>query len=126
MMMKRRGTEAALRFQERLQREHEAQRLHDQVPSLATLRFDITERRGVTNADPKHARIIQVETSPALFAFGCADRSCRDGGYDITSAVLRGLREGSEHFIVEESCNGTVGMAECGRNMHIEVTATYR
>jgi len=126
MMTTRRRSEASARYEERRQREREAQRLRDRIPSLATLRLDIAEGRGETNADPKHARIIVVETSPALFAFPCADRSCRDGGHDLTSSILRGLIEGKTHFEMDQLCDGNVGSAGCGRNMHVEVTATYR
>jgi hypothetical protein len=126
VMMKRRGSEAALRFQERRQREHDAPRLKDVVPNLATLRFDVTEGRGATNSDPKHTRIIMVDTSPALFVMGCADRSCKEGGYDLTDAILRGLHSGSTQFEVDDTCNGSVGSAGCGRSMHVVVTATYR
>ena len=126
MMTTRRRSEASARFEERRQREREAQRLRDRIPTLATLRLDIAEGRGETYADPKHARIVVVETSPALFAFPCADRSCRDGGHDLTTTILTGLLQGKTHFEVDQLCDGSVGTAECGRNMHVEVTATYR
>ncbi len=126
MMTTRRRSEASARFEERRRREHEAQRLHDRVPTLATLRLDIAENRGATYADPKHARIVVVETSPALFAFPCSDHSCRDGGHDLTTNILTGLLEGKTHFEMDQPCEGTVGSAECGRNIHVEVTATYR
>lgn len=125
-MGSRRRTEAAARFAERRQREVDAPRLHDRVPELATLRLDITETKGTTNADPKHARIIVVERSPALFAFGCADPSCRDGGHDLTYEVMRGLVEGKTHFEMDQRCDGALGTASCGRNMHVDVTATYK
>src|SRR5271165_1243884 len=80
MFMKMRArSEAALRFTERLQREQEAPRLRERVPSLATLRLEITDGRGATNADPKHVKIIVVDTAPALFALTCGDHGCRDG-----------------------------------------------
>lgn len=126
MMKSRQRSEAAQRFEERRQREHEAQRLKDRVPSLATLRLDIAETRGETNAEPKHARIIPVETSAALFSLACADPSCRDGGHDLTNSVLRGLLAGSTHFEIDQPCDGNIGTANCGRTMHVEVTATYR
>jgi hypothetical protein len=56
---------------------------------------------------------------------GCADHSCREGGYDLTNAILRELRMGHEHFVVDDTCNGNIGSAQCGRNMHVEVTATF-
>jgi len=125
MMKSRRNTEAVARFQERLQREHDAVRLRDRVPKLATLRLDIAESHGSTNASPKYSRIIMVETSPALFALGCADPSCRDGGHDLTAHILRGLLEGKSRFEVNQQCYGNVGSTDCGRQMHVEVTATY-
>jgi len=119
-------SEAALRFAERLQREQEAPRLRQRVPSLATLRLEITDGRGATNADPKHVRIIVVDTAPALFSLTCGDHGCRDGGHDLTSDVLRGLLARAAHFEVADACLGTVGAAECGRTMRVEVSATYR
>jgi hypothetical protein len=125
MMKSRQRSEAVARFEERRQREHEAQRLRECVPTLATLRLDIAETHGETNASAKYARIVMVETSAAVFALGCADPSCRDGGHDLTGDVLRGLHEGKQHFEVNQRCYGTVGSAECGRQMHVDVTATY-
>ncbi len=125
MMKSRRNSEAATRFADRRQREHEAQRLRARVPSLATLRLDIAEGHGAISAAPKHARIIMVETGPALFELACADPSCRGGGYDLTLSVMRGLLEGKAHFEMDRRCEGTVGSADCGRNVHVDVTATY-
>ncbi len=127
MMMKARTrSEAAHRFAERLQREQEAPRLREQIPSLETLRLEITDARGATSADPKHVRIIVVDTAPALFALTCGDHACREGGHDVTNAVLHGLRAGAAHFEVDDACYGNVGSADCGRTMRVEVKATYR
>ncbi len=125
MMNSRLRGEAAQRFAERRRREEEAPRLHDSVPSLATLRLDVTESRGVSNGDPKHTRIIVVETAPALFWLSCGDHACRDGGHDLTSSVMRGLHSRATHFGVEDTCYGSLGTAECGRLMRVQVTATY-
>jgi len=125
MMKSRRRSEAATRFDERRQREREAQRLRDRVPSLATLRLDIAEGHGAIDAGPKHARIVMVETGAALFELACADPSCRGGGYDITVAVMRGLLDGKAHFEMDRRCEGSVGPAACGRNVHVDVSATY-
>jgi len=127
-MKGRRNTEAATRFEERRQRERDAQRLRARVPSLATLRLDIAEGHGAIDAGPKHARIVMVETGAALFELSCADPSCRGGGYDLTHSVMRGLLEGKGHFEVDQRCAGSVGSmqsADCGRNVHVDVTATY-
>jgi len=126
MMGTRRKSEAVARFEERRRREREAPRLRERVPNLASLRFDIVEAHGATQSEPKHARIIMVDTSPALFTLSCADRSCRDGGHEITTAVMRGLLDGHGHFTIDQRCEGTVGSAACGRDMHVEVTATFR
>ncbi len=124
-MKSRRMSEAATRFDERRQRERDAQRLRARVPLLATLRLDVAEGHGAISAGPKHARIVMVETAPALFELACADASCRDGGHDLTVAVMRGLVEGKTHFEVDSQCHGNVGSAECGRNVHVDVSATY-
>jgi hypothetical protein len=126
MMKTRLRSDAALRFADRRQREQDAPRLHDRFPSLATLRLDIEEGRGATNADPKHTRIIGVDTAPALFALTCGDHGCRDGGHDLTTSVLRNLSSGATRFDVEDMCYGSVGMGECGRTMRVRGTATYR
>ena len=127
MMKKSRfRTEAGQRYDERLQREQEAPRLRDRVPALATLRLEITDGRNPTSADPKHTRIIVVDTAPALFSLMCSDHACRGGGHDVTIAVLDGLRAGSTRFEVQDACYGNVGSAECGRTMRVEITATYR
>lgn len=118
-------SEAATRFEERRQRERGAQRLRDRVPSLATLRLEVAEDHGAIGAGPKHARIVSVETGPALFEIACTDPSCRGGGYDLTIAVMRGLLEGKARFAAEGHCSGSIGSAECGRNVHVDVSATY-
>jgi hypothetical protein len=119
-------TEAAQRYAERLQREQDAPRLRDRVPALATLRLDITDGRNLTSADSKHTRIIVVDTAPALFSLMCGDHACRDGGHDVTHAVLDGLRARTTRFEVQDTCYGNVGSAQCGRTMLVEITATYR
>lgn len=119
-------SEAAQRYAERLQREKDAPRLRDRVPALMTLRLEITDGRNVTSADWKHSRIILVDTAPALFSLMCGDPSCREGGHDVTNAVLDGLRSGATRFEVEDFCYGNIGSAECGRKMRVEITATYR
>ena len=128
MMMRKASsrTEAAQRYAERLQREQDAPRLRERVPALATLRFEITDGRNVTGADARHTRIIVVDTAPALFSLMCGDPSCRGGGHDVTHAVLDGLRSGETRFEVEDVCYGNVRTADCGRIMHVEITASYR
>jgi hypothetical protein len=127
MRSRSRFSEAAQRFAERRRREDEAPRLRERVPSLASLRLEIEEKRGTNSAgDPKHVRVVVVESAPALFFIPCGDHACRDGGHDVTDTVLRGLVSGSERFELEDPCTGSVGTAECGRVVHIVVTATHR
>jgi hypothetical protein len=127
MYSRSRNSEAAQRFAERRRREDAAPRLREAVPALATLRLEIDERRGVTNAgDPKHVRLVVVDSAPALFSLPCGDHACRDGGHEMTDAVLRALQAGAARIELEDACHGTVGTAPCGAVMHIFVTATYR
>jgi hypothetical protein len=121
-----RNSEAAQRFAERRRREDEAPRLLERVPRLVQLRLEISERRGTTRAgDPKHVRLVVVSAAPALFELPCGDRACRDGGHDVTDAVLRALVAGETRFELEDACYGTIGSASCNAVMHITVEATY-
>jgi|SRR5580704_9874246 hypothetical protein len=127
MYSRSRNSEAAQRFAERRRREDAAPRLREAVPALATLRLEIDERRGVTNAgDPKHVRLVVVDSAPALFSLPCGDHSCREGGHEMTDAVLRALQAGAGRIDLEDPCHGTIGTAPCGLVMHVHVTATYR
>ncbi len=126
MQSRTRNSEAAQRFAERRKREDEAPRLRDSVPHLASLRLEVEERRGATTAgDPKHVRLVVVESAPALFALPCGDHACKNGGHEVTDAVLRGLLAGRTRFELDDVCHGSIGTADCGRLMHIVVAATY-
>ena len=125
MMGSRHRSEANARFEERRQREHDSLRLRERVPDLTSLRLEIVEGRGETKADPKHTRIIMVDTAPALFVLPCADHACRDGGHDVTGAILRGLHAGSASFHIDDDCQGSIGPTGCGRKMSLTVLATY-
>jgi hypothetical protein len=122
----RRG-EAAERFAERRRREDEAPRLRDVVPNLITCRIDIAERRAdVTSVEVSHTRHLVVERAPALLVIPCSDASCRDGGHDISSVLLRGLRERRVEIRGEDSCHGSIGPAHCGRVLTFTALAQYR
>lgn len=124
-MMNRRG-EAAERFAERRRREDEAPRLRDVAPQLVSCRIDISERRAdVTSVDITHTRHLVVAHAPALVVVPCSDPACRDGGYDITSALLRGFRERRTDIRGEDSCNGNIGTIHCGRVLTFVATARY-
>src|SRR5438105_23676 len=92
----------------------------------AAARLEPNDNQGVMAAGPKYGRIFPVEAGPALFVFACANPSCRDGGHDLTSSVLRGLSEGKTEFSLDQHCEGNVRTANCERSLHVDVTATYR
>ncbi len=126
-MMRGNGRDAAGRFAERRRLEDEAPRLHDKVPRLETCRIEIAEgRNDATSADVTHTRIVVVAVAPALFVFPCGDPSCRDGGHDVTSEILRGLASGNTEIRGEDACYGRVGASECGRILRYRVFASYR
>ena len=124
--MNRRHSEAAQRFAERRKREDEAPRLKTVVPNLESLKLDIEEHRaGGAVGDAGHIRRVVVEHAPALFVLPCGDTSCKEGGHDVTQAILRSLENGEEKFEGEDSCSGQVGTATCGRVLRYNATATY-
>jgi hypothetical protein len=126
-MTNSRSREAAQRFADRRKREDDAPRLSTEVPSLATLRIAVEERRAtVTSPESKHLRHVIVDRAPALFIIPCGDPSCDGGGYDLTSPIMRELRARRPQFEVDDECFGTVGSARCGRIVHAVGTATYR
>jgi hypothetical protein len=127
MQSRSRNSEAAQRFAERRRREDAAPRLRDVVPTLATLRLEIDERRGATSTgDPRHVRLVVVDSAPAMFHVPCGDHSCREGGHDMTDAVLHALKAGDARAELEDACHGSVGTAICGAVMRLVLAATYR
>jgi hypothetical protein len=125
-MMTGRSREAFQRFAERRRREDEARRLHDEVPRLQTLRLEIEERRGhATFAETKHVRHVVVARAPSLFVLPCGDPDCRDGGHDMTDAVMQHLRDGATDFVVESGCGGDVRGARCDRVVRLRAAAKY-
>jgi hypothetical protein len=125
--MNRRNRDAANRFAERRKREDEAPRLATEAPFLETLRLDLEERRpGMVSAEVSHIRRVVVAHAPALFEVPCSDASCADGGHDLSTSVLRALRQRSERFEGEDTCLGQVGNASCDRILKYVGTATFR
>jgi hypothetical protein len=126
-MTNSRSREAAQRFADRRKREDDAPRLTQEIPSLATLRLAVEERRAtVTAAESKHLRHVIVDRAPALFVIPCGDPSCEGGGYDLTTPIMRELRGHRTAFEVDDECFGNVGTTRCGRIVHAVGTATYR
>jgi hypothetical protein len=125
-MMTGRSREAFLRFAERRRREDEARRLHEEVPGLLTLRLEVEEHRGnATFAETKHVRHVVVARAPSLFVLPCGDPDCRDGGHDVTDALLQRLRTGATDFVIEDACVGDARGAKCDRMVALRATATY-
>ena len=123
----RRGRAAAERTTERRRREDEAPRLSAAVPNLASLRLEMGEKRGdVGIAEVSHLRRVVVENAPALFLVPCGESSCRDGGHDITRAVIRGLEQGSTVYEGDDPCGGQTGTAPCARTLVFTAYATYK
>ena len=126
MLNHRRSSEAAQRATERRQREDDAARLSTEVPRLSSLRLEIEERRaGGVLTGGAHIRRIVVERAPALFVIPCSDRSCKEGGHDITSKVMVALREGQARFQGEHTCNGQLGNIPCDSVLKYTGIASY-
>jgi hypothetical protein len=73
-----------------------------------------------------HIRRIVVENAPALFIVPCADRSCTDGGHDLTREIMQALNQKREKFEGTNTCQGNVRTAHCGSVLKYTATATYR
>jgi hypothetical protein len=122
-----RVTEASQRFAERRRREDEAPRLLERVPELTHLKLEVEERRAASMAaDSKHVRHVVVDRAPALFYIPCGDPACKDGGHDVTNALMRGLTSRDAHFETEDTCSGSIGTAPCGRVVRVIATATFQ
>src|SRR5262249_6421103 len=127
MAYPRRGGEAAQRQIDRRQREDEARRLTAEVPNLASLSIEIEERRaGGLIVEATHTRRVVVASAPALFELLCGDRDCKDGGHDVTRAIMGALKERKTRFEGEDACHGSVGSANCARVLKYVGIATYR
>jgi hypothetical protein len=123
----RKNGEAAQRFAERRRLEDEAPRLSTEIPALDTLKMEIEERTaGSVVAAPTHIRHIIVGRAPALFMIPCGDPRCRDGGHDVTHTVMRALRSKETRFEGQDTCAGSLGSGQCGRELRFTAIATYR
>ena len=126
MKTKRRRTEALRRREERWQREDEAKRLLEEVPSLLTMSIEIQELSDESGHPPtKYIRRVPLPAAPALFEVPCSEHKCEDGGYDITAAVLDGLRAARATFEGTVYCAGNLPEHPCSRRLHWMVKATY-
>ena len=126
MLNRRRGLEAVERQRARREREDSAARLRIEVPSLESLRLEIDEC-GADGAIvvPAHVKRVVVESAPALFFLPCHERTCLEGGHDVTAEVMRALKGHNERFSGEHTCSGACGPAPCGRSLKYVGFATY-
>jgi hypothetical protein len=116
---------AAQRFVERRLREEEAPRLCAEMPDLLTLSLAIEDRseRGLTGY--RHVRRIVVGRAAALFVIACGEPNCKDGGHDVSAAVMRSLLSRQTQFDGEDKCCGSLGSNPCARVLHYHAVAEY-
>lgn len=127
MRISRKQSEAALRYQERRQREDDAPRLCKEIPDLVRLTLDVEElARGGGGTQQKYVRRIVVENAPALFLLSCSDPRCTDGGHDVTTPIMHALRTHQTLFEGEHDCNGNLGPSVCPRVLRYKGTAEYQ
>jgi hypothetical protein len=111
---------------ERRRREDESPRLTAEVPKLQSLALEVREENATGPvAEPAHVRRIVVQHAPALFMLTCGDGRCKDGGHDVTHAIMRSLRAGETRFEGRDVCTGYVGTGQCSRVLHYIAIASY-
>jgi hypothetical protein len=122
----RRNSEAAQRSQERRQKEDQAPRLSQEVPNLESLKLEISDGEQGMLGSVEHVRRVVVPSAPALFEIVCSNHSCKDGGHDLTSEIMRALRSGQERFEGSDACQGALGSSRCANVLTYVATATYK
>jgi hypothetical protein len=126
MYQRRETSEAAARRKANRDRDDACPRLQTAVPRLQALHFEVTVvQDGVAIHAADHVKRFRVQDAPASFMLDCTDRTCRDGGHDLTAAVLAKLRAAKERFTVTDTCRGTAGPRTCGRTVQVVAIATY-
>lgn len=126
MVHPRRNSEAAQRAAARRLREDEAPRLITEVPLLESLNIDVEEHLASGTVASTHVRRVVVERAPALFDMPCNDRSCKEGGHDLTRQILADLRRGKTRFEGSHPCEGNIGSSRCQMILKYVAHATYR
>jgi hypothetical protein len=66
-----------------------------------------------------------VDQAPALFLVPCGDPRCADGEHDLTTTVMRALRQHETAFKGQDECRGSVGPSACSRVLHFDAVAEY-
>ena len=108
---------------ERRHREDDAPRLAVKVPELKSLQVSVVDRGGSTSI--RYKKLVVVPSAPALFVFPCTEPRCEEGGHDVTTAIMSALYRRLQTLEGDSRCDGTVGSAPCGREIHYSVTADY-
>ena len=122
---RRKRTEGVKRAVGRREREDAAGRLSEVRPGLRELSIAIEERHAGDSAnDVSHIRRVVVQSAPALFEFGCCDRTC-DGGHDLTKVFLRALGEQQTEFEGDDACGGQAKEGFCRYTLHYQPMASY-
>jgi len=119
-------SEAAIRAQARREREDGAPRLKSEVPHVTSLHLEIEERHGTVPIAGAHIRRIVVDHAPALFVLPCGERSCQDGGHDLTRPIMAALRSKTATITGDDDCSGYLPNGErCGTTVHYVMVAGY-
>jgi hypothetical protein len=119
-MIRRNNQESKQRSLDRRKREDDAARLIDEVRRLASLDIEIDD------GGNRYIKRIVVERAPALFDLPCPEKTCTNGGHDITRAVMQALRASATRFEGEDMCRGEVPAGRCGHVIKFVATAVYR
>ena len=124
----RRITPAVKRAAERREREDAADRLNEVVPGLDSLTLTIEEidskKEAIAPIEVTHTRRIVVDRAPAVFDLPCYDRHC-DGGHDVTSSVIRALKNRKTRFEGRHRCTGHSKHGDCRLELHFVAEAHY-
>ncbi len=107
-------------------REDSAPRLRDEVPQLLSLRLSIEEVRTEGHMPgTSYVRPIVVASAPAHFEIRCMEPRC-DGRHDLTTPILRALKQSLPKSTGESTCDGLVAGEPCNRTLAYTADATYR
>lgn len=120
-----RVTPKTIRAAERREREASAPRLAGEVPTLRSLDIQFDEQVSATAPAVSYVRRVVIPSASSHFEVGCGDSGCIDGGHDLTSMILRPLRDKRTEFSGEDACHGSIGSAQCQRVLRFSAVARY-
>jgi hypothetical protein len=112
---------------ERWEREDAAPRLSVAVPELSELRLELREtRQERVVPGTVSVRHVIVGRAAARFEFGCSEPGCEEGGFDVTSEIMSGLRRQAANFEGQCNCSGMISDRLCERTLVFVAHAEYR